>query len=67
MGISSSGLIYQMISGAVHHMYIVLKQSIPGEASETTIKRLRGASTAYIESQYDKLRAELADSDDHVR
>jgi len=66
MGVSSSGLIYQMISEAVHHMATVLKQAVPNEDVETTVKRLRGASTAYIEAQYDDLKKELAKDDNHV-
>jgi predicted DNA-binding ribbon-helix-helix protein len=60
MGISSSSLVYNIASEAVDNMESMLRQ-VPedGACPESTVRRLRGESVAYIQEQYRTLERDL--------
>jgi hypothetical protein len=62
LGISATSLIHRMTYEALQHMYSIVRQ-LPegGSGGPEFIRRLRGESISYIESQYQGLKSQLGD------
>lgn len=59
LGVSASSLVVQLMGDSVHHMATIMRQVKPGEATASTVRRLRGESIGYIQEQYHHLLTEL--------
>lgn len=59
LGVSASSLVVQVMGDSIHHMASVLGQVQAGEGTPSLVRRLRGESIGYIQSQYHQLLSEL--------